>query len=56
MKNLIVKDIPEEISRKFKTRCAASNESQKAAIIRLMAAEAERPPCPPQVKGNESKS
>ncbi len=50
MKNLIVKDIPEEVSRKFKTRCAENNETQRATIIRLMVEEADKAPNLPPVE------
>jgi plasmid stability protein len=49
MKNLIVKNIPEEVSRQFKISCAENNETQRASIIRLMVEEAQKPSNPPPV-------
>ena len=41
MKQIIITNVPDEVSKRFKMKCAENSETQREALIRLMIVESE---------------
>ncbi len=41
MKNILIRNIPDKLQRRFKTHCASVDMTQNEALLRLMELEAE---------------